>query len=476
MHRKTLWAFSILFVVMLMVIGMVGCESNSGDGDETPTPTPTVSPTTSPTALSVTGTSYPDGTTTFPTDGNLVITFNQPIVAGAGIDNITLMRGTIPWNVTGIVDGNTLTIDPARELYPLGVYTINVPADAVEPAGSSALTKGLPEPIVFDFTVKQLYVILNDKEGDYETEFYRASEFLPTPVPTPSPYAFIGGTEPRALALSPDKNTLVISDRDDALIRVVDITDTENPVETMDTIAFNDPFGMAFNLDGSLLYVAVQGDDTVAVVDTATWTEVGTPITVGDDPRFLALTPDGRYLYCANDYDGTISVIDTTTNTVVYTHNTGDTGFYPMGIAISPDGNHGACIGYYGGLYTFTPGVFNNSETKGMYSLGHLGEYYYFRGLYFSPDSTTMYVCGGEVYGMIVVDSSNPASAYLVYGPGTYGYGYWGLGISPGGDFFFGTETWEYSIGTFRKTDSGYDFLGAVEPDYISYPTDILVK
>jgi hypothetical protein len=42
MHRKTLWAFSILFVIMLMVIGMVGCESSSGDnGDETPTPTPT---------------------------------------------------------------------------------------------------------------------------------------------------------------------------------------------------------------------------------------------------------------------------------------------------------------------------------------------------------------------------------------------------------------------------------------------------
>jgi YVTN family beta-propeller protein len=477
MHRKTLWAFSILFVIMLMVIGMVGCESSSGDnGDETPTPTPTVSPTTSPTALSVTGTSYPDGTTEFPTNGNLVITFNQPIVAGAGIENITLMRGTIPWNVTGIVDGNTLTIDPTRELYPLGVYTINIPADAVEPAGSSALTKGLPEPIVFDFTVADFYLFVNDKEGEYETEFYRASQFLPTPVPIPSPYDAIGGNEPRAMALSPDKNTLVISDRDDDLIRVIDVTDTENPVETMDTVTFDDPFGMVFSPDGSLLYVAVQDDNTVAVVDTATWTEVGTPITVGDDPRHLAITKDGRYIYCGNYYDDTLSVIDTTTNTVVKTIDLGYS-FYPLEISISPDGNHGACIGYNGRLYTFTPGVFDNSETKGSYSLAQFSDGgYNFRGIKFSPDSATMYVTGGYVYGVVVVETSNPASAYMVYGPGDDGYGYWGLGISPGGDFLFGGEAWEYSIGTFRKTDTGYDFLGAPEAYSLYYPTDIIVK
>jgi YVTN family beta-propeller protein len=54
------------------------------------------------------------------------------------------------------------------------------------------------------------------------------------------------------------------------------------------------------------------------VINTATNTVIGSPITVGGDPTGVAVTPDGSKVYVTNEVSsGTVSVIATATNTVI---------------------------------------------------------------------------------------------------------------------------------------------------------------
>jgi YVTN family beta-propeller protein len=74
------------------------------------------------------------------------------------------------------------------------------------------------------------------------------------------------------------------------------------------------------------------------VIDTATNTVVGSPITVGTNPQGVAVTPDGSKVYVANNgITGTVSVIDTATNTVVGSPI--PVNFGPLGVAVTPDGS-----------------------------------------------------------------------------------------------------------------------------------------
>ena len=131
---------------------------------------------------------------------------------------------------------------------------------------------------------------------------------------------------------------------------------------------------MAFNTDGTRLYVTNQNSNTVSVINTATNTVTAT-IAVGRQPNHITIigtrayisvaqdnkiqildtttntltatitanspfgstaSPDGTSLYVANGSTNTISVINTATNTVSGTIATGTT--LPYKVAITPDG------------------------------------------------------------------------------------------------------------------------------------------
>jgi len=66
--------------------------------------------------------------------------------------------------------------------------------------------------------------------------------------------------------------------------------------------------------DGKLIYVALRGQSSVAVVDTAAGTVVKT-VAVGSHPCDLALSAAGSKLYVAVCDDDAVAVIDTRTNT-----------------------------------------------------------------------------------------------------------------------------------------------------------------
>jgi YVTN family beta-propeller protein len=83
-------------------------------------------------------------------------------------------------------------------------------------------------------------------------------------------------------------------------------------------------------------YITQQFSNTVTVIDTATNTPVGEPITVGFSPFGVAVHPSGSHVYVGNMDDQSVSVIDTASNTVVATV---PAGARPTGLAIHPNGS-----------------------------------------------------------------------------------------------------------------------------------------
>jgi YVTN family beta-propeller protein len=98
----------------------------------------------------------------------------------------------------------------------------------------------------------------------------------------------------------------------------------------------NGPYGVAVTLDGSRVYVANTIDNTVSVIATASNTVIGSPIPVGMGPAGVAVTPDGSKVYVANYFASTVSVIATASNTVIATIPVGSN---PIGVAVTSDGS-----------------------------------------------------------------------------------------------------------------------------------------
>ena len=86
-------------------------------------------------------------------------------------------------------------------------------------------------------------------------------------------------------------------------------------------------------------YITNSSSNTVSVIDTATNTVTAT-VDVGFFPYGVAVSPDGSKVYVTNrgsgTESGTVSVIGTATNTLIATV---PVGLSPFGVAVSPDGS-----------------------------------------------------------------------------------------------------------------------------------------
>jgi YVTN family beta-propeller protein len=96
-----------------------------------------------------------------------------------------------------------------------------------------------------------------------------------------------------------------------------------------------EPQGLVVSPDGSAVYVANSGSNTVSVISASTNSVIGT-IAVGNDPVFVAVSPDGSTVFVSNNQDNTVSVISTATKAVT---NTVSVGTAPLGLAVTPDGS-----------------------------------------------------------------------------------------------------------------------------------------
>lgn len=109
------------------------------------------------------------------------------------------------------------------------------------------------------------------------------------------------------------------------------------------------PRRFAFSPDDTRAYVANELSNNVSVIDTLTSTEIDvdgdgtngiTRIPVGTRPMGIEVSPDGTAVYVANEGSDTMSVIETATNTVTATVSVAGGGFdTPRAPAFKPDGS-----------------------------------------------------------------------------------------------------------------------------------------
>jgi YVTN family beta-propeller protein len=103
------------------------------------------------------------------------------------------------------------------------------------------------------------------------------------------------------------------------------------------------PAGLAFDVARGRAYVAVSGDDEVAVLDLLEErTRERILLRAGDVPRDLALTPDGSSLLVANSGSDTVSFVDpigaTETDRLVV-------GGRPVSLVVARDGQRAYVVG-----------------------------------------------------------------------------------------------------------------------------------
>ena len=93
------------------------------------------------------------------------------------------------------------------------------------------------------------------------------------------------------------------------------------------------PRGIGISPDGKEIYVAVSGENKIAVIDPVSLAVVRS-FPSGDDPETFAVHPNGN-LYISNEEDAKASVFDPRTGKRVAEIKV---GIEPEGVAISPDG------------------------------------------------------------------------------------------------------------------------------------------
>jgi YVTN family beta-propeller protein len=181
-----------------------------------------------------------------------------------------------------------------------------------------------------------------------------------------------GGESPFWVSIVGSKTAYVSSVRDRE-IDVVDLTTPASPKITKRIPVQGSPNKMTLNKAQTLLYVALDNADQVAVIDTATNTvsaSIATiappgPLSLGEHryrgaaPNDVALSPDEKTLYVSNGGNNSVAVIDLGQ---VGNPVTGliPTGWYPQAVAVGQGGgmlyivnsrsipgpNTGNCFGY----------------------------------------------------------------------------------------------------------------------------------
>ncbi len=225
---------------------------------------------------------------------------------------------------------------------------------------------------------------------------------------------------------------------------------------------------------GSTLYFADTGNDTLAIMDSATLNvdnyenPAETLIHVGADPEGLAVTPDGSQVWVLDTGPqtgdaptslGAISLVSTSTDAVTATLRLPSTD--PREIAFSPSGAT-AYVTSGDGLL-----VINTATLKVVDVIRHLGSP---QGVVVSPDGSTVYVTSTALDQVDVIS----AATNTVTGTIKVGQLPWSLALSPNGGTLYVTDPDSDAVSVINTssgqvtatiTDSGDPVSVAVTPD-----------
>jgi uncharacterized repeat protein (TIGR01451 family) len=155
------------------------------------------------------------------------------------------------------------------------------------------------------------------------------------------------GDFPFEIAITPDGMKAYVTNGGSNTVGVIDTT-TNTLITYIGIGAFNFPYDVAITPDGTQAYVTMQ-NNSVTIIDTTTDTLFLNDLPVGNVSLGVAITPDGTQAYVTNSGDNTISVIDTATYTVIATIALGIPieAIGPIAVAITPAGTK-AYVANYG--------------------------------------------------------------------------------------------------------------------------------
>lgn len=247
----------------------------------------------------------------------------------------------------------------------------------------------------------------------------RASAAAPTenePGAPGEPREIPVGSTPTGIVASPDGSGVWVANAGSNSLSLIDAA-TGRVTRTIAVPV--SPVELAIAADGRTLYVSPPLPVGVLPVDTVSGA-VGAPIAGTGDGRAipLALSPDGRELYRPNHEAGTVSVIDTTTNSVV---GAVPTGGKPFSVAFAPDGTRAYVTDDDGAVTVVetATGAVSRIPLPGVR----------LSGIAVSPDGSAVFVTRSDGTIAMIDGDSHALSGTLSTGA-TYLYG---VAVSPDG-------------------------------------------
>jgi len=155
------------------------------------------------------------------------------------------------------------------------------------------------------------------------------------------------GQFPWTVGVSPDGGTLVVLNRGSGTATFISLAGTPQTtiVSLWEPAAEIHPSSMAFDAGKKLCYIANANSDTIFVINLKnlsinpiSWVISLSPYQgapFGSSPVSLALSPDGKRLFVALSGENAVAVVDISLGQIV---GKIPTGWYPGAIALSPDG------------------------------------------------------------------------------------------------------------------------------------------
>lgn len=135
-------------------------------------------------------------------------------------------------------------------------------------------------------------------------------------------------SKPQYMEVRPDGQVLYVT----SLTGPISVVDLEQKREINEIDSGSMPHRLSFTNQGSILFVANTGSDTLSAIDSRKH-EIIKSIAVGDSPEYVALNPDQTLAYVSNMDSNTVSIVDA--DKVI---NEIRVGNGPYGIAFSADG------------------------------------------------------------------------------------------------------------------------------------------
>jgi PQQ-dependent catabolism-associated beta-propeller protein len=140
------------------------------------------------------------------------------------------------------------------------------------------------------------------------------------------------GTDPEAVAVSPDGQRLYLSNEDAGTASILSVA---KGTMSATLITGTEPEGVAVSPNGRWVYVTAETSNTITVID-AQKERVVANILVDPRPRFAVFTRDSKHAWVSAEIGGTVSRIDVQRHRVVTKIKLGKLD-KPVGLVLSPD-------------------------------------------------------------------------------------------------------------------------------------------